>query len=578
MVDAVAPLASDVASAPDAGSRALWFALSEETGELQVNFDPNGNRPPNMSMVKQALADANLGLVHLDDAALGEFVTHARSTKDILIWVIGKCRDAELSMRVSDDRMTAWLTLIPAEGGERISLVVLNGLLRANNISHGILQHEIDAALACGACEDLVIARGDPPVEGVPARFESLLDAKQHALSHVDESAVVKYRDLSHLLLVQPGDRLMRRFPPVQGTNGIDITGQVAFAKPLPDLLFGDDFPGAAPDPHDPDLLLAVIDGQPSLIRHGVTVNPVIEVPGVDLSTGSIKFEGTIHVNGDVISGMRIEVTGDVIIRGTLEAAEVIAGGNVAVEGGIIGHADARPGAHVLPADTARIRCKGSLQALFIENAHVEAGDSIFVERSTRQCELIALNDIVVGKNGSKVSQIVGGVSQAKHLIKALVLGSAAGVKTRIQIGFDPFVDEQIASNERQMQKKVEELDQLQKLVAFFKLNPKKGAGGIAEKVEATRRQTMFDINKHMVAAAKLAEQGGVDEDARVEISKTVHYGVEVKIGKQTWQATDDMPGTAIGLQEGRIAIGLPPVKEVQEATMKPTPGSPKFG
>ncbi len=574
------PQANAAPDVPQSDARALWFALNEESGELQAHFDPTGNTPPNSGGVKAAIAEAGYSNIHLDDAALAEFIHNTRSCKEILIWVIGKKRDAELSLTLSDDLMTATLTLIPAEGGAPATMVMINGLLREQGVCHGILHSEIDAALAEGTCEALVIARGDAPANGVEARFESLLEVKQHELSHIDETAIVKYRDLSHLLIVQPGDRLMVRIPPVQGSNGIDIKGQVAFAPPLPDLAFGNEFPGAAPDASNPNLLRATITGQPRVVEHGVTVNPVIEVEGVNLTTGSIKFEGTVHVNGDVIAGMRIEVTGDVIIRGTLEAAEIIAGGNVAVEGGIIGHADTRPGAHGLPPDTARIRCKGSVQAMFVENAHIEAGDSIMVERSVRQCELIALNDIIVGKAGSKISHIMGGTCQAKHLIKVMTLGSSTGMKTHVQVGSDPFVGEEIHKKEHLVQIKNSELDQMLKLLAFFKVNPKKGEGGIAEKVNAKRLQLMKEINDCNVELAQLAENAILDEEARIEVSKEVHYGVEVKIGKSNWHATDDMPGTIIGLQEGHIATGLTPIKKEKEPEdIPPSPPSrQRFG
>jgi uncharacterized protein (DUF342 family) len=572
----------DIADAQDAGQHhadvtPMWFTLNDESGELKAHFDPACNTPPtNAGGVKQAIEDAGFGKVHFDEGGIAEFVHQARSAKEVILCVVGQRRDAELSVTVADDLMTVSLTLIPAEGGSPVTMVMVNGMLREQGVSHGILHDQIDAALAAGTCEELIIAKGDEPIEGTETRFESLLDEKQKQLSHADddETAVIKFRDLSHLLIVEPGDRLMIRIPAVQGTSGVDVKGQVAFAKALPELPFGDQFPGAAPDAVNPNLLRATLSGQPCLIEHGVTVKTVIEVEGVNLSTGSIKFDGTVNVDGDVMAGMRIEVTGDVIIRGTCEAAEIIAGGNVAIDGGIIGHADNRPGARGLPADTARIFCKGSVQALFVENAHIEAGDSILIERSVRQCELIALNDIVVGKVGSKISQIIGGNSQAKHLIKAMVLGSATGVKTHVQVGSDPFVGGEILAKEQMQQSKTDELDQLLKLMIFFRKNPKKAAPGMVEKVGVTGKQLMQEINAYKLELVALTEKAMLDEEARIEVSKGVHYGVEVKIGKSIWQANDDMPGTIIGMQEGKIATGLQPATTVapaSDATIVPT-------
>ncbi|MEN9867419.1 MAG: hypothetical protein RL748_3009 [Pseudomonadota bacterium] len=552
----------------------LWFVMNEEAGDLYVNFDPDGHAPPNNVIFKQALEDSGYAQVQLVEGQTNAFLAACRSSKEVLTWLIGKRQDAEISLVVDEDWMAAYLTLVPARGGKPATKAIILDLLKKYQISHGILHAEIDAIMANGGCEKRLVARGDPISEGNATRFESLLEQKQHELSHIDESAVVKFRDLSHLLLVEPGDHLMRRYPAIQGKNGINIKGDVAFAPALPEQPFATEYPGAAPDPNDMNLLVATSAGQPTLVGHGVRVNPVIDVDNVDLSVGNIEFDGTVQVKGDVIAGMRIKVSGDVIIRGTLEAAEIVAGGCVSVDGGIVGHADPRPGAQRLPKDTARIKCKGSVQAMFIENAHVEAGDSIFVERSVRQCELIALNDIIVGKEGNKLSSIVGGISHAKHLIKVLTLGSSAGIKTLIQLGHDPYADDDIATKEQILKSKHQELEQVQKLLAFFKVNPKKGEGGLAQKVDATRAQLISDIGRGMLELEALKEKLALDEDARVEVGKMAYYGTEVRMGNHVLQIKDDMPATIIGWKDGNVVSGLDPVKPKKEDEPE-TPPSP---
>lgn len=562
----------------DGQDLALWFLLNDETGELQVHYDPAANRPISLPVIKEALLDAGYGGFKLEDKAVSDFLAQSRGCKEVLIWVIAHCRDAECEVELADDLMGAYLTIVPAEGGRAITTQQVDELLRLKKVSFGILHHEIANAVASGKCEKLLIARGEVPNEGIPTKFISLLDEKREELAHVDDNAVIKFRDLSHLLIVQPGDRLMQRIAPIQGTNGIDITGQVAFPKALPDLHFGHDYPGAAPA-DDPNILVALIEGQPVLTGYGVMVNPVIEVPNVDMSVGNIVFDGTLHVNGDVIAGMSIKVTGDVIIRGTLEAADVEAGGNVAISGGVIGHADSRPGATALPADTARIRCKGSVQALFVENAHIEAGDSIFIDRSARQCELIALNDIVVGKVGSKISQIIGGVTQARHSIQAMVMGAPSGVKTRLLVGIDPFADEAIANKQKILQRKKEELEKLVLLVKFFKANPKKADAATLAKISTTGQSLTTEIAVLNQELTQLNENLKCDEDAHVEMGKTIHFGTEVKIGKQVWVAKDDMAGTSLGLVDGQI-VSAYQSKEKTKPKVESTfnSGPAKFG
>lgn len=534
----------------------LSFFLAEETGELHARFDPAAGKPaPDLATVQQTLLDAGWGDLYLDEKALAAFVIHCRVAKAALDLIIGGRRDAEFSLSVADDLMAAWLTLIPAQGGEPLGAAVSDAMLE-QGIVHGILHHQLDAALATGKCEHLLIARGDPPFDGITGRFENLFEGKQIQAVEEDELAIIKYSDLSHLLLVHAGDQLMRRIPSIPGKSGLDIRQQVVLAKPIPELLFAENLQGAAPDPNDPDLLVATCAGQPVAVANGVYVNPVIEVPDVDLSTGNIAFEGTIRIAGDIKAGMRLSVSGDVIVNGTVEAAEIIAGGNVAVHGGIIGHADSRPGSHSLPANTARVRCEGAVQALFMENAHIEAGGAILVERSARQCELIARDEIVIGQGGSKVGQLIGGVAQAMNSVKVAVLGSSAGAKTLVQVGFDPYLDDEIVSKEHLLQHKLDELDQVIKLIVFLEKNPQKRVGGVGEKVEGTRRQLTAEIQVLTGEVSELREKLESVEHAFVEVGKTIHYGVEIHIGQHLWHPTDDMAGTTIRLEGEQIVAG----------------------
>lgn len=534
-------------------SPALSFFLDEETGDLQARFDPAGEMPPpDMAIVKQAIRDEGWGELYLDDKALADFVIRCRSVREVSEQIVGARRDGEFALTFSDDMMIARLTLIAPQGGKPVGDQVVDAL-REQGVVYGLLHQQIDAALAAGHCEDWVIARGDSPVEGTPTRFEALFMEQEKQPASLDDRAVIKYSDLSHLLLVHPGDRLMRRIAPTASTNGTNIKGEPVLAKPIPDLPFAHDLQGAAPDSKDPNLLRATLAGQPMLADNGVIVNPVIEVPDVDLSTGNIDFEGTIRVTGDVKAGMRIKVTGDVIVSGTVEAAHIVAGGNVAVQGGVIGHADTHAGAQSLPASTARIICQGSVQALFMEHAHIEAGDAILIDRSARQCELIAQNEIIVGKAGSKISQIIGGLSQASLLVKASMLGSSTGIKTQVQVGFDPYLHEQLQDKERLLQQKFEEIDRVLKLIIYFEHNPKKAEGGVGAKVEATRVQLLCDINALSEEIKQLSDESELMDKGRVEVAKTIYYGVEVRVGQQVWQAPDDINGAVIRIQDGKI-------------------------
>jgi uncharacterized protein (DUF342 family) len=584
---------------------ALVFELDDSTGALKVTFTPTPQaevaasgvagetdqpiviadeetaeeksatsfaEPPSMLTCKEAMAKQGYGAFWIDEPALSGFIRAVQQAKEPTTMTIAHRRDGEFALTVSEDLMTATLTLIPPQGGAAKGPAVIDAM-REQNIVHGILQTALDAALAAGVCEKLVIARGEWPVEGSPCYFTSLLESEDDEEEEEEEDGeaeededdrfkIIKYRDLGFLLLVNPGDHLMRRTPPVPGSAGIDIQGNPVPAMPMHEIRFNEKILGAEPDPEDPDLLVATLSGQPVVVANGVTVNPVVEVENVDLTTGNIDFNGTITIKGDVKAGMVLKVTGDVIVKGLIEAAEIHAGGNVSVTGGIIGHAATQAStlstAAAVPFANARVICQGSLQALFVESAYVQVGDSILIKGNVRQSEMIAGKQIAVGKgSGNKIGQIVGGRTHATNLIHAAWAGNSNGAKTELQVGSDPFLATQLATAEVTYKRKLEEIDQVIKLLAFLKQNPQKAAAnGMGEKAEATRRRLLTESKALFEEQIALKEKLIAVDQARIKCSKGMYEGVEVRIGKHLWPVTSDLgPGT-VQLKNGSISLG----------------------
>ncbi|MDP3841095.1 MAG: FapA family protein [Oxalobacteraceae bacterium] len=541
---------------PASVAPALSFILQQESGALAARYDPsNGGSRPDLALLIRLLGEQGFGDYLLPESALRDFIERCGNCAGTLEMPIGRRCDGAFTLTLDADLQRAHLTLDPPHGGQAVDPDAVLASVREQGIIHGLQQEALDAALAAGRCERLCIAKGDAALQGTPGRFESLLvdPAQQQADADADGSATLRYHDLCHLLLVRSGDPLMRRIAPIPGIDGTDIKGAQISASPVPEIAFAADLEGAAADPLDPDLLLATCAGQPVVLRNGVYINNVLEVPALNLSTGNIVFEGTIRIQGDVKSGMQLNVTGDVIVVGTVEAAEIIAGGNVAVNGGIIGHGGTQPGARALPANTARIRAQGTVQALFIEHAHIEAGDSIHVAGDARQSEMYARNAVLVGKPGVKNNNIAGGIVHATLLVRAPVLGSASGLETSVQVGSDPYLGQEIINQEHRLQGKLAELEQIRKLLAYLAQNPLKGEDGMGAKAQATFKQLTAEIYLLIEEKAELAAKQKLTEQARIEVSHTMHEGVELRIGKQVWSVHEDRAGGTVLLENGLI-------------------------
>jgi len=90
----------------------------------------------------------------------------------------------------------------------------------------------------------------------------------------------------------------------------------------------------------------------------------------------------------------------------------------------------------------AAIECDGSCTARFVQNAHISAGNGIFIHDVAMLSELTAAHQIIVGDKGSRKGEIIGGITRATMLVKAQNIGSSAYVKTVVIAGADKLLHE----------------------------------------------------------------------------------------------------------------------------------------
>jgi uncharacterized protein (DUF342 family) len=346
----------------------------------------------------------------------------------------------------------------------------------------------------------------------------------------------------------------MRRTPPLPGVDGSTVLGEPILPNELPDTPFASDLSGAAVDPEDPLLLRATIAGTPTLVSHGVQVNPLVEVDAVNLSTGNIHFEGSLLVRGDIAATMEVHVTGDVMVNGTMEAALVEAGGNVTVKGGIIGLAEALQDA-TAAARTARVVCGGALRAKFIENAVISAGKDVDVEREIRQSSIAAGGSVNVGPPNTQQSAITGGQTRAMQAVRAGTIGSPSGIPTLVQAGLDPHADIKRSALARKRQKMHEEKSKLEQLLMFLKANPQRAPGDVADRARNTHVKLSQDLLALDAEEAQLVLDLQPLASATIQAARRFCGGATIQVGNKVQEFLEDQIGGKAAVEEGQIVI-----------------------
>lgn len=531
----------------------LTLTLADDGRRLLASFRP-----------LQALGEADLGLLRgelaeqfpglfIFEQLLPQAINKIRAGETFEI-TIGEVRDGEVQVHLDASKMAAYLHISPPFGGVPVTREQVGSAIERAGVVFGLDHEAVEQSIQAGRADNVLIAKGRPPVHGEDGRLESLIPSMKERRPRLDEHGLADYRNLGEVLVVHVGETLVRRVPATPGEAGETLLGQEIPAIPGKEVMFAPGLTGVVPDTRDPDVLVAAITGQPVQVKNGVIVEPTYAASRVDLSTGNIVFDGTVKVQGDVQAGMTIRATGDIHIAGTVEAATqgeatLEAGGNIVVQGGVIGRVDSGDG----EGDVSRIHCKGSFTARFVQNVQIFAEDSIYIDETAMQSELSAANQVVVGKEGSGKGRIIGGLIQATLLVKAQMIGSPSLTRTVVEVGFHPKMNDRLrllASEREEWDKKLEDV---QRVLAFSKLNPGRLSEETLQKAEKTLVAAQARIAELQDEHEVLNGQLELSDKGRVVVEKTLFEGVEVMSGGRRYKAVAERGAGVFCLREGEL-------------------------
>ena len=520
----------------------LTFQISPDGGKLLATCDPAAQKVPlDTDWVWQALVSQHLSDLFILEDALNALVKRCSVASDRFTVQIGERRDGTLTLSVAPDLMSACITITAAYGGKAVTAAQIIEALRGQNVVSGILYDEIDKAVVEKVVHKREVARGSLPQPGEDTQFISLVPEIRERCPQTDDTDNVDYRNMGGIVSVKAGDPLMRRHPATKGTPGENILGTPIPTTDGNDMGFATNLSGTAFAEGDPDLLLAAISGLPVQVDHGVMVEPVINLKNIDLSSGNLHFEGTVNIAGDVKSGMEVKATGDVIIGGVVEAARVEAGGDVEIKGGVIGQSEVRNPKGELNPEISSIHAGGSVTAQFAENACITAGRDIKIREVAMKSELTAGNEIAVGEQGMKKGHIIGGICRATTLVHAIIAGSPANVVTRIEVGVDPAVSEKLSIVKQQLADKEKRQEETAKTLAYIRDNPSKVDAGMARLKERVYDLMQAEITELNGQKKRLQKRLELVNNARIEIERTVYFGVHIMVGDKTLLIEDDL-------------------------------------
>ena len=342
--------------------------------------------------------------------------------------------DALCSLDVTEEGMKASITVTePGPGGADMTVDDVRGFLANNSIVFGIL----DVALQ--EFEDFplydtpyYVAEGIPPVHGAPAKviynFETEPD-KIHIEEREDGS--VDFKELNKYQNVVKNQPLARKVSPEPGKDGRTVYGRYIPAQDGKDMEIGLGKNVTITD--NGATVVATANGHVMLKAGKITVETILVITGnVDGRTGNVNALGSVEIKGNVEDGYSVTAQGKIEVAGYVGKANLNAGGDIIVSRGINGGEGTEFG---------NITAGKSIWSSFIQNSQAIAGEFVIVSAGIVNSDVVSQKKVLCKGRRAK---IVGGHVRASEEVNAVILGSAGGSETLIEVGFDPAAKEEI--------------------------------------------------------------------------------------------------------------------------------------
>ena len=471
--------------------------------------------------------------------------------------IIAERRDGSIDIQISDDGMQADGVVTTTCGGTPIDSTVIERALTDAGVTQGIDAEAIQT-LAKEAIESpgglqvkRLLASGATPGPGIKSRFENLVVPFQDRVlkPREQDDGNIDMLDLGDIDTVEPGSPLVRREPAKPGKDGFTVRGDAITAEPPKETEFevGEGTEISSDDSH---LLIASVNGVPHRIRHGMSVDDVLQTGPVSLRTGHIDLDGNLLVKGDVMPEMKVRVTGNLTVLGFIEGAQVEAGGDITVRDGIIG-APPRDGQFVCSVSGRSIESK------YAQNVLLKASQDIRLSSHLMHSDVFC-HSLTVGRPNASNAYIMGGRIHAEAAVNATSIGADAGSRTEINFN-RALADRQqrIEALQHEREQNMNTMTALSKPLQQLSALPKKP--DIVEKINRiknTIQQYLIDVTALEQQEKDLqAEIDQIRETCRITAWASFHAGVEFDCAGAHHKFVNDGGGATFGIRNGHWVV-----------------------
>ena len=319
------------------------------------------------------------------------------------------------SLSISEDEMEVYISV--TDSGKIIKEDIMKAL-KQQLVTRGIIEKEIDQ-LVSGKNKNktVLIAQGKPSEEGAEGRYEYFFRTDLNQMCESSPDGFINFDKMTGFEFVKEGQVVAVYHDAECGASGYTVTGKELPARKGREksVLAGKGF--TLKD--DQKTYVASIDGRIQLKDQRIEIDKALLIETVNRTSGTVDFNGSVMISGDVGVGSVINATGDIFINGIVEAADIYCGGDLFVRQGVNGRGK------------CSIKAVKNITGKFFDACQVEAGGNVIADYCLNADVSAGSMIKVAGKNG----MLAGGTAYARKGIEAQSIGNRARLKTLIYLG-----------------------------------------------------------------------------------------------------------------------------------------------
>lgn len=448
-------------------------------------------------------------------------------------------------VEIAADKMSAVLYLVEPLNGKSYTMEDVVSLLNKHGVIQGIDRDAIQKIV-----EDrlyrmpMTVAYGKEPVPGKPGKYTYLFRTEMNTNPKLLPDGSVDYFNTELFESVTAGQVVAKYTFATEGEDGYTVTGEQKLAKKGADLpaIRGTGFTIS----EDQTQYISLLNGKIELKNGRIEISNLYTVSGdLDITLGNIHFDGDVHVMGNVVSGMSIIATGNVIIDGHVQSAVIRSGHDVILKQGMQG------------GGTGYIECAGTVSGKFFEATKITSKNGV---NANYFLNCIVNTDgrvVVSGKRGV----ILGGSVRSLQSITASGLGNAAEIITIVEVGINEKFTSQYDKLTKDIGKVESDVQVLRKNAFMFENVMREGKyisrtdETIYKRIKKALEIKEGELEKLFREREKMMSSISSADRAKIVVSNKVYPGVKIIVDSEVLNVTKVYTNVKFYKESGKVKV-----------------------